>query len=87
MSGCSNELTAVDVQGSPSLQGRVAGGTSEESNLFGIIDRDNVYGLNMTVPEDAKEMIKPWDQRESLVRFGESSVDDQVRKNTIHVTC
>jgi len=78
MANCADELTAVDIQASPSLQSRIAGGTSESTNLFGIIDRDGVYGLNMTVPEDAKEMIKPWDQRESLVRFGESSVDDQV---------
>jgi len=35
--------------------------------------------LNLTVPEDAKETIKPWDERESTEKFAESNVDDQVR--------
>ncbi|KAK7045664.1 hypothetical protein VNI00_007497 [Paramarasmius palmivorus] len=52
--------------------------SGEENNLFGTIDRDNVHGLNLTVPEDAKELIKPWDQREDTDKFVESGVDDQV---------
>ena len=41
--------------------------------------RGSVHGLNLTVPEDAKETIKPWDERESTEKFAQSNVDDQVR--------
>jgi hypothetical protein len=44
-----------------------------------------VHGLNLTVPEDAKETIKPWDERESTEKFAESNVDDQVRDNNFTV--
>ncbi|KAF5310566.1 hypothetical protein D9619_008196 [Psilocybe cf. subviscida] len=59
----------------------LAGG--DTSNLFRVIDRDNlhessVYGLNLTVPEDAKEVIKPWDLRESNDKYLDSNVDDQM---------
>ena len=49
------------------------------TNLFSVIDKDKVHGLNLTVPEDAKEVIKPWDQRDDNTRHVDSSVDDQVR--------
>ena len=39
----------------------------------------SVYGLNLSVPEDAKAIIKPWDQREDTSQFIDSGVDDQVR--------
>lgn len=42
-----------------------------------------MHGLNLTVPEDAKETIKPWDERESTEKFAESNVDDQVRDNKL----
>jgi hypothetical protein len=57
----------------------LSGSTVETNNLFISIDRDKVFGLNISVPEDAKEVIKPWDERESMERFAESGVDDQVR--------
>ena len=50
----------------------------ESGNLFGVIDRDNVFGLNLSVPEHAKHVIKPWDERESVEKYAESGVDDQV---------
>ena len=37
-----------------------------------------VNGLNLTVPEDAKEVIKSWDLRESTEKYIDSGVDDQV---------
>jgi hypothetical protein len=37
-----------------------------------------VYGLNLSVPEDAKAVIKPWNEREQTDKFAESGVDDQV---------
>ncbi|KAJ7927603.1 galactose-binding domain-like protein [Mycena leptocephala] len=48
------------------------------ANLYGFIDKDNVHGLNLAVPEDAKALIKPWDQRDSTARFADSGVDDQI---------
>ncbi|KAH9074173.1 galactose-binding domain-like protein [Lactarius deliciosus] len=55
---------------------------SNTENLFAVIDRENVHGLNLTVPEDAKETIKPWDERESTAKSADSNVDDQL---IIHV--
>ncbi|KAF9495018.1 DUF1000-domain-containing protein [Pleurotus eryngii] len=48
------------------------------SNLYSVINRDSVHGLNLSVPEDAKAIIKPWDQREDTSQFIDSGVDDQV---------
>jgi hypothetical protein len=42
----------------------------------------SVYGLNLAVPEDAKAIIKPWDQREDTTKFADSNVDDQVSKSS-----
>ncbi|THU78383.1 DUF1000-domain-containing protein, partial [Dendrothele bispora CBS 962.96] len=33
-----------------------------------------VHGLNLTVPENAKEVIKPWDQREETSKDVESGI-------------
>ncbi|KAF9441752.1 DUF1000-domain-containing protein [Macrolepiota fuliginosa MF-IS2] len=62
------------------LAASLAGG--DASNLFSVIDRDNVHGLNLAVPEHAKELIKPWSERESTEMYADSGVDDQI---IIHV--
>lgn len=38
----------------------------------------SVHGLNLAVPEDAKEIIKPWEERDDNTKYAESGVDDQV---------
>ena len=38
----------------------------------------SVHGLNLAVPEDAKAIIKPWDERDDTSKFADSGVDDQV---------
>jgi len=43
---------------------------------------ESVHGLNLEVPEDARSVIKPWDEREDVTKFAESGVDDQL---VIHV--
>ncbi|KAL5522659.1 hypothetical protein ACEPAG_8677 [Sanghuangporus baumii] len=63
-----------------SVRDEVAG--VDTANLFHVIDRDNVHGLNLSVPEDAKVLIKPWDEREDTSRYADSGVDDQM---VIHV--
>ncbi|KAI0032858.1 galactose-binding domain-like protein [Vararia minispora EC-137] len=55
---------------------QIVGGSND--NMFVAIDRENVHGLNLAVPEDAKETIKPWDERESTDKFAQSNVDDQM---------
>ncbi|EPS95627.1 hypothetical protein FOMPIDRAFT_130974 [Fomitopsis schrenkii] len=50
---------------------------TDGSNLYGSIDKLNVHGLNLTVPEDAQAIIKPWDERNDTSRYAESGVDDQ----------
>ncbi|KAF8187072.1 galactose-binding domain-like protein [Mycena galopus ATCC 62051] len=48
------------------------------ANLYGFIDKDNVHGLNLAVPEDAKALIKPWDERDNTSKYADSGVDDQM---------
>ncbi|KAH6906712.1 galactose-binding domain-like protein [Coprinopsis sp. MPI-PUGE-AT-0042] len=52
------------------------------SNIYNLIDKHSVHGLNLTTPEDAKTIIKPWDDREDTTKWAESNVDDQL---IIHV--
>ncbi|KAJ7185627.1 galactose-binding domain-like protein [Mycena filopes] len=48
------------------------------ANLYGFIDKDKVHGLNLAVPEDAQAIIKPWDERDSTLKYADSGVDDQL---------
>ncbi|KAM5537662.1 hypothetical protein V8D89_008740 [Ganoderma adspersum] len=57
-------------------------GELDLGNLYRSIDKQNVHGLNLTVPEDAQALIKPWDERDDTSKFAESGVDDQI---IIHV--
>ncbi|KAI1794449.1 galactose-binding domain-like protein [Ganoderma leucocontextum] len=57
-------------------------GELDLGNLYRSIDKHNVHGLNLTVPEDAQALIKPWDERDDTSKFAESGVDDQI---IIHV--
>ncbi|KAG5635714.1 hypothetical protein H0H81_010339 [Sphagnurus paluster] len=59
-----------------SVSSSIAG--TDIANLFGVIDKDKVHGLNLAVPEDAREVIKPWDQRDDTEKFADSGVDDQI---------
>ncbi|KAH8113876.1 DUF1000-domain-containing protein [Phellopilus nigrolimitatus] len=63
-----------------SVQEEIAG--TEMANLYHVINRDNVHGLNLSVPEDAQSVIKTWSDREDTTRFADSGVDDQL---VIHV--
>ncbi|KAJ3509649.1 hypothetical protein NMY22_g16223 [Coprinellus aureogranulatus] len=63
-----------------SLAARLEG--TDLSNLYSVIDRHNVHGLNLVVPEDAKGVIKPWSDRDDNLKYAESNVDDQL---IIHV--
>ena len=41
-----------------------------------------MHGLNLVVPEDARNIIKPWHERDETTRYVDSNVDDQL---VIHV--
>ncbi|KAF8524367.1 DUF1000-domain-containing protein [Hysterangium stoloniferum] len=64
----------------PSVSSELAG--TDSASLYGVIDRENVHGLNLDVPEQAQEIIKSWDNREDTTKFADSGVDDQL---IIHV--
>lgn len=38
----------------------------------------SIHGLNLPVPETARDVIKPWDARDSTDKYAESNVDDQL---------
>jgi hypothetical protein len=42
----------------------------------------SIHGLNLPIPETARDVIKPWDARDSTDKYAESNVDDQL---IIHV--
>jgi len=68
--------TADTVTNDQAVATHIAG--SDTTSLWGVIDKDNVYGLNLDVPEQAREIIKSWDEREDTSKFADSMVDDQV---------
>ncbi len=43
-----------------------------------------MHGLNATIPESVKDVIKPWDEREDETKYVESNVDDQVGLKCCH---
>ncbi|KAJ7065007.1 galactose-binding domain-like protein [Mycena amicta] len=51
---------------------------TELANLYEFIDKDSVHGLNLAVPEDAKAIIKPWNERDNTEQYADSGVDDQL---------
>lgn len=46
-----------------------------------------MHGLNLTVPEDAQRLIKPWDERNDTTVSVESNVDDEVRGRSYSSWC
>ena len=54
-----------------------AGGTGSNVNLYSQIHKDQVTGVNLSEESVAKDIIKPWNERNSST-FIESNVDDQL---------
>lgn len=46
---------------------------------------NSVHGLNLDIPEQARDIIKSWNEREDVTKFADSGVDDQV--TTCFVFC
>lgn len=74
---------SADDEIDPSVGGSLREFTVPETgNLYAFIEKQNVHGLNLTVPEHARAIIKPWDKREDTNEHAESEVDDQM---VVHV--
>ncbi len=83
---CNDEVTSLDVRlrenggaGSSQHAGEASGSSAadDESNLYPHILQDQVFGLNLALPEAAKLPIKPWHLREDTERYAESQeIDD-----------
>ncbi|CAD6889807.1 unnamed protein product [Tilletia laevis] len=76
---CNDEVTTVDLN-------QVGLSAGNELNLYEYIDKDHVWGLNLAIPESARQVIKPWNERNSMVVYVESLVDDQFIIN-VPFTC
>lgn len=74
---CENERVPLDTRPEASSSSSAAAG--DVRNLYEYIDHGRVWGVNVEPPEDAKVPFKPWDERNSLLAYAESGVDDQVR--------
>ena len=57
--------------------GDISVGT-DGANLYAYVHRERVWGTNVAPPEDARRVIKPWDQRLSRDEYAGSGVDDQM---------
>ncbi|KAI0082862.1 DUF1000-domain-containing protein [Panus rudis PR-1116 ss-1] len=51
---------------------------ADVTTLYASIDKLNVHGAGLTVPEDARAVIKPWHERESTTHSAESDTDDEM---------
>ncbi|CAD6977192.1 unnamed protein product [Tilletia controversa] len=76
---CNDEVTTVDLN-------QVGLSAGDELNLYEYIDKDHVWGLNLAIPESARQVIKPWNERNSMEVYVESLVDDQFIIN-VPFTC
>lgn len=84
---CNDESTTLDqTRPHASSEGTSSSAAGDEQNLYSFIDRDQIFGLNLSDPAQAKLPIKPWDERGDTERYAESGVDDQF-VITVPFTC
>lgn len=74
---CNDEVTVLERQLPSGIDASQTATRGDETNLYAQIDRDKVFGLNLSDPSIASKCIKPWDQRSDITSFTESGVDDQ----------
>ncbi|KAG1748275.1 galactose-binding domain-like protein [Suillus paluster] len=75
--GFSEPLTSTVVAGHSPLATNISGEKSP-LNLYPLIDRENVHGLNLVIPQLAKAIIKPWSEHEDTTIYAESDADDHM---------
>ncbi|OJA08370.1 hypothetical protein AZE42_01001 [Rhizopogon vesiculosus] len=54
------------------------------SNLYPLIDRENVHGFNLTIPQLAGTVIKPWNDREDTTIYADSQAS-VTKQMIVHV--
>lgn len=74
---CNDEVTVLERQLPTGIDASQTATRGDETNLYAQIDRDKVFGLNLSDPAIASNCIKPWDKRTDLTNYTESGVDDQ----------
>lgn len=75
---CNDEVTVLEQQAPAGIDSSQTAVRGDEMNLYGQIDRDKIFGLNLADPTTASVCIKPWDRRNDMTDWTESGVDDQV---------
>jgi hypothetical protein len=73
---CNDETTSLDVTRPHASASSSSIAAGDEQNLYSFIDLDQIFGLNLSDPSQAKLPIKPWDERTDTERYAESGVDD-----------
>jgi hypothetical protein len=83
---CNDEVTVLERQLPSGIDASSTAMRGDESNLYAQIDRDKVYGLNLSDPSAAAVCIKPWDRRSDMATWTESGVDDQFIVNVLFIS-
>jgi hypothetical protein len=78
---CNDETTVLEQQGPSGINSENTSMRSDETNLYKQIDKDHIFGLNLSSPEQGSICIKPWDKKDEMGTWTESGVDDQVSVN------
>ncbi|UZJ54547.1 hypothetical protein CBS101457_003867 [Exobasidium rhododendri] len=74
---CNDETTVLEQRGPDGISESTTSLRSDETNLYKQIDKDHIFGLNLSSPDQGSICIKPWDKRDEVATWTESGVDDQ----------
>jgi hypothetical protein len=74
---CNDETTILEQPLVTGIDGSATSSRSDETNLYPQIDKDKIFGLNLSSPGDGVKCIKPWDKKDEMGTWTESGVDDQ----------
>lgn len=75
---CNDETTVLEQRGPSGINENITSSRSDETNLYKQIDKEHIFGLNLSSPDQGPICIKPWDKRDDIGTWTESGVDDQV---------
>jgi hypothetical protein len=75
---CNDETTVLEQVLANGIDGNSTSSRSDETNLYNQINKDRIFGLNLSSPDDGAKCIKPWDKKDEMAIWTESGVDDQV---------
>lgn len=75
---CNDETTVLEQRVASGINSDSTSLRSDETNLYKHIDKEKIFGLNLSQPQEGSKCIKPWDQKGDMSTWTESGVDDQV---------